>query len=676
MKNDMDIDMDMERLMAEMTLEEKAAVLTGAGSMSTFPVERLSIHSVKLADGPHGIRTDTEKNCTLFPNLCCVAASWDKDKVYELGEALASECIEHDISLLLGPGINIKRHILCGRNFEYLSEDPVLAGELGAMYIKGLQDHGIGASLKHFALNNQETSRDKISVEIDERTLREIYLKGFEIAVKKAKPASVMCAYNKVWAVWCSENKFLLKDILRDQWGYEGFVISDWNAVHNTCRAVKGGLDLRMPRYPYMVEEIIAGIENGELEEADVETAAKRILKFLLKKRPEKKPYDRQLQHERAKEAAAEGMVLLKNDNQALPLTAEKYSKIAVIGEFAKSPLVCGQGSAEVNVNREFVDSPLQQLIQNLDDVEIRYQEFYKKAEYSSTMLWPQFKQFRSFIQDSDAVVFFIGSMESEDTEFLDRRDAYFNPNYEMFIREACKHQKKVIVVIQSGSAMILGDWREEVDAIIQMWLAGEGAGAAIAEILTGKSNPRGKLPETFPKVMRTDLEYPGDGRKVVYKERYEVGYRYYDSHPEEIAFPFGHGLSYTDFRYDHLAVTCEERKITITFEVENTGDVDGAEVAQIYVGVPASAVSRPVKELKAFEKIWLKAGEIKSAAIGIPVEELAYYNSPLRQWVVETGEYEILVGSSSRDIRLSQKIYIDGKMPYTQEQKGQSMIG
>ena len=245
--------MNINDLVKEMTPEEKASLLTGAGSMCTYPVERLGIDSIRLADGPHGVRTDAEKNCTMFPNMCCVAASWDKEKVYELGEALAGECMEHGISLLLAPGINIKRHILCGRNFEYLSEDPVLAGELGAMYIKGMQDNGIGTSLKHFALNNQEASRDKISVEIDERTLREIYLKGFEIAVKKAKPASVMCAYNKLHSIWCSENKFLLTDILKKEWGYEGFVVSDWNAVHNTCRAIKAGLDLRMPKYSHMV---------------------------------------------------------------------------------------------------------------------------------------------------------------------------------------------------------------------------------------------------------------------------------------------------------------------------------------------------------------------------------------------------------------------------------------
>ena len=505
-----------------------------------------------------------------------------------------------------------------------------------------------------------------------------------------------MCAYNKLHSIWCSENKFLLTDILKKEWGYEGFVVSDWNAVHNTCRAIKAGLDLRMPKYSHMVEDISEGIKNGDLEESEIDDAVKRILKFVVerysektkenpqeelqgkfhKRQQERQPYNRLLQHQKAKEIAAEGMVLLKNVDQTLPLTAEKYGKIAVLGEFAESPLVCGQGSAEVNVNKQFIDSPLKELIRNLDSVDIQYKELYKKAEYSGTMLWPKFKEFRPFIQDADAVVFFIGSMESEDTEFMDRRDAHFNPNYEMFIREACKQGKKVIVVIQSGSAMILGDWSNDVNAIVQMWLGGEGAGAAIAEILTGKINPGGKLPETFPKVMRKDLEYPGDGMKVVYKEGHQVGYRYYDNHPEEIAFPFGHGLSYTEFAYSNLALRLDEDMINVSFEIENTGEFDGSEVVQVYVGVPLSTVSRPPKELKAFEKIGIKQGEKRSVTIEIPVREAAYYNSILHEWVVETGVYEILVGSSSRDIRLSAKIYVDGKMPYTREQRGQSMIG
>lgn len=666
----------IDRLVKEMTIEEKARYLTGASSMETCRLEHLEIEPIKFADGPHGTRLRGEKNCTMFPSLCCVGATWDKELVKRLGNALAAECIEYNIHLLLAPGINIKRHILCGRNFEYLSEDPVLAGELGAAYIEGLQECGVGTSLKHFAVNNQEQNREHVNVEVDERTLREIYLKGFEIAVKKARPASVMCAYNKVMSVWCSENKFLLTNILRDEWKYEGFVVSDWGAVHDTCRAIKAGLDLRMPSYIDMVADIKKGIAEGYISEDELDTAVKRIFKFAVKKRPEKQAYDRGVQHQKAIEVTKAGIVLLKNNDQTLPLVPQKYRKISVIGEFAKEPLVNGQGSAEVNTDKQYIDSPLTELIKNLEDIEVQYKECYKKGEYSSVMLWPRLKEFNAFVEDSDAIILFVGSMESEDTERLDRRDAHFNPNYEMFIEEACNTGKKVIVVIQSGSAMILGEWEKKVDAIVQMWLGGEGAGTAIAEILSGKANPDGKLPETFPKVMRQDLEYPGDGVKVGYKEGLDVGYRYYDKHPEEICFPFGHGLSYTEFEYSKLHVVRDEENISITVVIKNVGEYDGSEVVQIYTSDVEATYSRPLKELKEFQKVSLMCGETKTLSFCIPIKELSYYNTLLREWIVEPGEYDILVGSSSRDIRLCYRIYIDGLMPYTLEQSARGMIG
>ena len=672
--------MEIEKLVKQMTLEEKANFLTGAASMETYAVERLGINSVSLADGPHGVRTDLEKEAVLFPNLCCVGSTWDKEMIYKLGEALANECIEHDIDMLLAPGINIKRHILCGRNFEYLSEDPVLSGEISAAYIQGIQSLGVGTSLKHFAANNQEAYRDSINVEIDERVLRELYLKGFEIAVKKASPASVMCAYNKVGSVWCSENRFLLTDVLKREWNYDGFVVSDWGAVQDTCSAIRAGLDLRMPHHEHMLEDILEGIKGGVITETQIDDAVERILSFVMQKRPEKRLYNRNSQHEIAKEIAAAGIVLLKNENNALPLNSKKYRKISVIGDFAQIPLVCGQGSAEVNVKPEYIDSPLEAMIQNLGDVEIQYKDFYKKREFSSTMLWPRIGEFAEFIDDSDAVIMFIGAMESEDTECLDRRDAHFNPNYEMIVNWGCdlgkKHGKKVVVVIQSGSAMILGDWKNKADAIVQMWLGGEAAGSAIAEVLTGNVNPSGKLAETFPTTMRKDLEYPGDGIKITYKEGLDVGYRYYDKHPEEICYPFGHGLSYTQFKYTNLCVKQMEENLDVSFEIENIGDCDGAEVAQIYVGDPVSTVTKPIKELKAFEKIRLKKGELQTVRIGIPIGELAYYNALLRKWIVEDGRYDVYVGSSSRDIRLQGDVCVEGQTPYTLGQQGKSMLG
>ena len=573
-----------ENIIKQLTFEEKTKLLTGDSSMCTYPIDRLGVRSLKLADGPHGVRTKKEENCTLFPSMCCVGASWDVDIARKMGEALAGECTERGVDMLLAPGINIKRNILCGRNFEYLSEDPVLAGEIAAAYIRGIEDCGVGTSLKHFALNNQERYREHINIEIDERPLREIYLKAFEIAVKKGRPSSVMCAYNKLYSIWCAENPFLLTDILRKEWGYRGLVISDWGAVHDICRSVAAGLDLQMPRNKNITNEISDGLNAGMLSEKDIDTAAERILRFAMNKKTKKIPYDRERQHNIAAKIAEAGITLLKNDNKTLPLTENKYKKIAVIGEFALSPLMGGQGSAEVNPAEEFTDSPLYEIQKALPNVDVKYRQTYGKTAYSETMLWPTYADFSDFIADCDIVLMFIGSMTSEDTERFDRKDAHFNPNYIGFIEQAKAMNKKTAVIVQSGGAMLVNEFSENSDAILQMWLAGEAAGRAVANILTGKVNPSGKLSETFPKNMRNDLAYPGDGKKLYYAEGLEVGYRYYDLHPEEIAYPFGHGLSYTEFRYSNCSVKISEEKIHVNFDLENIGEYGGKEVAQIYV--------------------------------------------------------------------------------------------
>ena len=669
--------MRIHEIMKEMTLEEKLQLLTGAGGMETFAVERLGISSKKMADGPHGIRSEESGDCVSFPNLCCVGATWDVDLTYKLGQALADECIERNISMLLAPGINIKRNILCGRNFEYFSEDPLLSGELGVAYINGLQRKGVGASLKHYACNNQEEDRTEVSVDVDIRTLREIYLKGFEIAVKKANPASVMCAYNRVNSIWCSENKYLLTDILKKEWKYEGFVVSDWGAVHDMGRAVSAGLDLQMPRNHNIIGELKKALEEQKASMEDIDKAVSRILHFVIKPEPEPAPYNRIRQHEIAQEIAATGMVLLKNEKNTLPLTADKYRKIAVIGEFADSPLISGQGSAEVNVESGYVDNPLEELRKAFHgEVEIQYRDFFRKKEFSETMLWPRTGEFQEFIEDSDAVIVFIGSMISEDTEHFDRRTARFNPNYEMFIHLACDSHKKVIVVMQTGGAMLLGSWYKRVHGIVQMWLAGEGAGKAIADVLIGRVNPSGRLPETFPKIMRNGLEYPGDGLIVEYNEKLEVGYRYYDRHPEEICYPFGHGLSYSEFVYEDMQVSAEEDGLYIIVTVSNISDVDGSEIVQVYVGGGNGSVRHPLKELKAFKKLFIKAGNKETAEFMLPLEELSYFNVMQNRFVVETGEYTVYAGASSRDIRCRKEIRIKGNEAYTLKRVGQDMIG
>ncbi len=665
--------MNIEKIIKEMTFEEKAKFLTGAGSMGTFALERFGIGEINFADGPHGVRHDPEENCTHFPNLCNLGSTWSVETARKMGSALADDCIEHDVDMLLGPGINIKRNILCGRNFEYVSEDPVLAGEIAAGYIEGLQEKGVSACLKHFAANSLEEQRLLMSAEIDERTLREIYLKGFEIAVKKGKPDSVMCAYNKINAVWCSENKFLLKEILKDEWNYDGMVVSDWGAVQNIGRAISAGLDLQMPDNPDIVKELKESLANGLVTMEEIDEAVRRMLRFADRKPLEKGGYDRYKQHKIAQEIAADGVVLLKNDNDVLPITAKKYKKITVVGEYAASALIGGQGSAEVLQSAEYTDSPLEELKKRLPDVEIDYMEVYKKGEFFDSMLWRFGEDFKAGIKDSDFVLFFAGSMVSEDTECLDRRTAYINQNFESFMKWAQEENKRTAVVLQNGGALIFGHPLNNVNAIVEMWLAGEGAGGAVADVLCGNINPSGKLSETFPKKMRTDIKQLTDNLVLEYSERFDVGYRYYDKHPEEINYPFGHGLSYTSFEYKDITVSDD---LAVEFTLKNTGDVDGAEVVQLYVGDPVSTVVRPIKELKKFRKVFLKAGEEKKVRFELSPSDLAYYNVMLHDWVVENGRFDIYIGSSSRDIRLTKSIVYNGNMRYSIQQINDSMIG
>ena len=670
--------MDLDALVKELTLEEKAALLTGAASMTTGEVERLQLKAKRFADGPNGVRTKPEDKCTLFPSLCSVGSTWDTDLVYRMGQALGDECIERGVDMLLAPGINIKRTPLCGRNFEYLSEDPLISGELGAAYISGVQSRGVGTSLKHYALNNQEIARNTISVEIDLRVMREIYLKGFEIAVKKAKPQSVMCSYNKVFSVWAAENKYLLTDILKKEWGYEGFVVSDWGAVQDICRSLCAGLDLQMPRNANLLEQVTAGLKENRISMEVIDGAVKAMLRFLCTEKPKAvKPFDRQEQHEIARQIAANGIVLLENRNNALPLTAKKYKKIAVIGEYAVAPLLHGQGSAEVYPGAEHIDSPLEELQKALgEDVELHYLEVFKRRELPSTMIWPQRRVWEPFVKDMDAVIIFAGSLESEDTEQFDRITTTMNPNFEYVIDRMCKFNSNVIVVLQSGGALIPGSWRKKVNGLVQMWLGGESAGGAIADVLTGKVNPGGKLPETFANVARTDLEYPGDGAKIRYSEGFDVGYRYYDKHPEQICYPFGYGKSYTEFDYSDFTVKRNGEKVELSLMLENTGDADGSEVIQIYVAKEESFVTRPVKDLKAFQKVFLKKGEKRQVTISMQIDELAYYNVMLNQWVVEPGEYEFMIATSARDILYSQMLEIDEPVPYSIKVTGTTMIG
>lgn len=680
----------IKETISQMTLEEKISLLTGNGyTMHTTAVERVGIPAKRFADGPMGVRIarddkgrpSLDTSATAFPCLAAVGSTWDVALTEEMGKALAKDCIHIGVDCLLGPAINIKRHIFCGRNFEYVSEDPVLAGEIGAAYIKGLESLGVSASLKHYALNSQETDRLLVSADVDLRTAMEIYMKPFEIAVKKGQPGSVMCAYNKIHSIWCAENKWLLEEILREKWGYKGYVVSDWGAVHNPSRSFANGLDLQMPGNFNIQEDIQKGLSEGLITEADIDRAVSRFLTYVFGYEKAEITYDRDEQHALARKIAADGCVLLKNENDVLPITKEKYKKIAVIGEYAVNPYFQGQGSAEVYPQSEYIESPLEELKKNLGpEVEVVYKEMYNRSRVSETMQWILTGELGEFVEDADLVIFFVGDMAEADTENFDRRTAEHNNYQKMFVNYALEIGKKVVVVNQSGGAMIFNGVFshkiDDADAVVQMWLGGEAGGGAVADVLCGKVNPSGKLSETFPKKLRRDLDYPGENFILSYDEKEEVGYRYYDRHINEIAYPFGFGLSYTTFAYDNLTVTREGDAYTVALDVTNTGKVDGAEVVQTYVTDPVATVKRAEKDLRAFTKVFLKAGETKRVTMSVPVYEMGYYNVLLRDFVTEPGEYIFKVGASSQDIRLEQSVILSDPVPYSTVPTGECTLG
>ena len=667
--------MTVKEILAQMTLDEKAAILTGAESMLTTGVPRLNILGKNLADGPHGVRSYVPgTNCTTLPSMCAIGATWSREAAELAGRTMGLDCIHHNKQMILGPGLNIKRNALGGRNFEYVSEDPILTGEIAGHVTKGIEDLGIGTSMKHFALNSHETYRTETSVDIDERTMREIYLRGFEKAIKIGHPTSLMCAYNKIHSLWCSENYNLLTEILRHDWGYDGMVVSDWGAVHHGAKAVKAGLDLRMPGNPDTIRDVKEALANGTMTMDEVDTAAERVLHFLLKPIPQEESYDRDAQHEAARNVAREAICLLRNDRELLPITPKKYKKICVTGEYAVMPYINGQGSAEVFTEPECIDTPLDCLRRMLPDVQIDYFDYLPRKK-PDKMLWHYFREKMPNIESYDLVLVFTGVAPSDDSEQFDRAGNQLAGYIEDVMRNVAAHNPNCALILCSGSSTFKSPKADLFPAIVQMWPTGEGAGQAIADVLTGAVNPSGKLSETFPTKMRTDIDLYGDGLKVEYTEKWRVGYRYYDLHPEEIWFPFGHGLHYTTFDYANAAVEKNDQGWALSFDLTNTGDMDGAEAVQLYVGDPVSTVSKPVKELKQFEKVFLKAGESKRVTFQITDEDLNYYNVAMHQWVVENGMYDLYLCASARDIRLKVSIEYHDPNSYSM-QNLDAMIG
>jgi beta-glucosidase len=649
-------------LIEKMSLEEKAALCTGAGPWTTTPVERLGIPEMTLTDGPHGVRRtedvhtfiSTSIPATCFPTAACMASTWDVDLIHQIGEAIADECIALNVDVILGPGVNMKRTPLCGRNFEYFSEDPYLAGELAVGLIDGVQGKGVGTSLKHFAANNQEYQRSTISSELDERTLREIYLPAFETAVKKAKPWTVMCSYNKINGTYASEHHRLLTQILREEWGYDGFVVSDWGAVHNRVEALAAGLDLEMPGpRERRVKEVIDAVRSGKLDEAVLDEAARRILEIVFKAAGTEKggSFDVAGHHALARRAAGEGMVLLKN-NGILPL--KKNQRIAVIGRSAQEAYYQGGGSSHINPT--LLDNPFEELQKLAGESRLSYAQGYPRDEsFDQALIDEACINARS----ADAALLYLCLPPTKESEGYDRPDLDLTVHQVALIKAVSAVQPNTVVVLNSGAPVVMSEWIEGTAAVIEAWMMGQAGGGAIADVLYGKVNPSGKLAETFPlRLVDTPacINYPGEIGAVRYGEGIFIGYRYYDAKQVPALFPFGFGMSYTTFEYKNPRVSSQTFRdvdgLTVSVDVTNTGSMAGKEIVQVYVKDHQSKLVRPPKELKGFAKVELQPGETKTVSLALDFRAFAYYHPAYRQWITEDGEFDILVGASSTDIR------------------------
>ena len=664
---------DIAAIITQMTLEEKAALCTGASAWTTTPLDRLGIPSMLVTDGPHGVRRVPDVNAlgaqslpaTCFPTASALAATWDLDLLYELGQALADEAIALGVDVLLGPGVNMKRSPLCGRNFEYFAEDPYLAGEAAAAFINGVQSKGIGVSLKHYAANNQETRRFTINTLVDERALREIYLPAFETAVKKAQPWTIMCAYNKVNGVLCSEHHRLLVKILKEEWGFAGLVVSDWGAVRDRVKALQGGLDLEMPGpKERRVQAVVQAVRSGDVEEAVLNEAVRRILTIVFKAAatPKGGAFDQEAHHALARRAAGEAIVLLKNDG-ILPL--QKPRRIAVIGRAAKAPHIQGGGSSHINPTQ--VDLPLTELQALAGEADLTY-----SAGYPTDLKFDQglIDEAVQAAQAAEVALLYIALPSSVESEGYDRTKLDLTDQQAALIKAVCAVQSRTVVILNNGSAIAMEAWLDETAAVLEAWMMGQAGGGAIADVLFGVVNPSGKLTETFPlRVADTPayLNFPGENGAVRYGEGLFIGYRYYDAKEAPVLFPFGHGLSYTTFDYDNLQVSATEfadqEGLTVSVAVTNTGPVAGKEIVQLYVHDQQSALGRPPKELKGFAKVALQPGQTETVTFQLNFRSFAYYHPAYRQWITEDGDFDILIGASCADIRCQTTVTLQSSM-------------
>lgn len=662
--------MDVKKILSEMTLEEKARLCQGADFWHTVPVERLGVPAMMVSDGPYGLRKQDEKadhlgvnesiKAVCYPTSAGTACSFDTALMEELGQALGQTCQAENVGVLLGPAANIKRSPLCGRNFEYCSEDPFLSGEIAGAYIRGVQSQGVGTSLKHFAANNQETRRMSVSAQIPERALREIYLASFEGAVKHGDPWTLMCSYNKIDGVYSSENKWLLTDLLRGEWGYKGAVMTDWGACNDHVKGVAAGLELEMPRSgDFHDEELIEAVRSGKLDEAVLDQAAERMLNLINKYVEQRKPdttIDLKAQHALSRRIAREAMVLLKNDGALLPLGKDK--QIAFIGRFAEQPRFQGGGSSHINCSEE-----LSALAAVREVCPVTYAPGYNIAgdAVDETLETEAVKA----AEQAEIAVLFLGLPDAFESEGYDRDHMRMPACQEHLLNAVLAVQKNVVVVLHNGSPVEM-PWVDRVPAILEAYLGGQAGGGAVVDLLFGAASPCGKLAETFPVKLEDTpsfLNFPGEMETVTYAEGIYVGYRYYDKKKLPVLFPFGHGLSYTTFAYGNLRLSTDVYaggEMTVSVDVTNTGSMAGKEVVQFYVRADHAGKDRPVRELKGFGKIALAPGETGTVSVTLDSRAFAYWEEHIHDWYVEPGKYVIEVAASSRDIRQSAAVTVE----------------
>ncbi len=656
--------MNKGEILSQLTLEEKVLLLQAKDDWHLNGVERLGIPSITLTDGPSGVRMSSPDMretlpATAIPTESILSASWDTKLISEVGQMMAEECQSYNIGILLGPGVNAKRSPLAGRNFEYYSEDPFLSGKLAASMIKGVQNKGVGTSLKHYVANDQETRRFTLDVTVDERTLREMLLTPFEIAIKEGKPWTIMGAYPRLRGKHLCENSYALQDVLRDEYKYEGVVLSDWGAAVDKVASHKNGLDLETGTYA-SADQLLTAIKSGEISMETIDTHVMRVL-ALIEKAAEghtETNVDWQSHHALARKAAAQSMVLLKNEGQILPLA--EGSKVAVVGAFAKKPRYGGGGSSVVIPHQ--LDVPFD-FIAALSQAD--FAPGYNDESVDEDMI----EQACEAAKSKDAVIVFVGSTIVTESEGNDRNTLLLPPSHTALVQALAKANPHVIVCNSSGAAMDFSEIEDSAKAIIHMGLCGEGGGAAIADIIFGRTNPSGKLTETFPLCLENTPcfpEFPGYNDDVTYHEGLLQGYRYYDTKKIPVRYPFGYGLSYTSFAYTNLRVSAKQLhngdSLEVSVDVTNTGLRDGSEIVQLYVADPQSYMPRPAKELKGFARVFLKAGETKTVTMRLDERSFAYYVPHLGRYAVEKGSFRLLVGASSKDIRMVEEVYFQSE--------------